>query len=98
MEVILIYAIPLLLAWPLGRYMAAAFTTRPTGLDRFFGPVENALYRLGGIDPKVSMDWRAYGLSLLKLSVFVGLITYLIFCFQGWLPLNPDNIGRVMTS
>lgn len=94
-EVILMYAVPLLLAWPLGRYMAAVFTNQTNRLDRVFGPIERVLYRIGGIDPDSSMDWRAYGKALLKLNLFVGLTTFLIFSFQGWLPLNPDGMQNL---
>lgn len=94
-EVMLMYAVPLLLAWPLGRYMAATFAADTNQLDRLFAPVETLLYRLGGIAPHRPMDWRAYGRALLKLNLGVGVITFLVLRFQGWLPLNPDGMNNL---
>lgn len=94
-EVILIYATALLLAWPLGRYMAAVFSSQTTALDRVFGPVESILYKLAGVNPAASTDWRGYGKAMLKLHAVLGSAAFLIFCFQSGLPLNPDGIGNM---
>lgn len=91
-EVLLIYALALLLAWPLGRYMASVFSSAPTALDRGFGPVEALLYRAFGVRADVPMDWKQYGISLLRLHVVIGVAALLILTQQGWLPLNPDGI------
>ena len=91
-EVLLIYAAALLLAWPLGRYMAAVFSPTPTALDRAFGPVEGLVYRAIGVHPAVPMGWKQYGKAILKLHVIVGVAALAIFMLQGRLPLNPDGI------
>lgn len=91
-EVILIYVTAFALAWPLGLYMAKAFAVTPNGLDRVFGPVERLLYKTGGIDAQAQMDWRDYGKALLKLHLVLGVLVFVIFCVQGFLPLNPDDI------
>ncbi|HET8700805.1 MAG TPA: potassium-transporting ATPase subunit KdpA, partial [Nitrococcus sp.] len=92
-EVILVYAVALALAWPLGRYMAAVYAPGTTVLDRIFVPVERVLYRLAGVEPAATADWRGYGKAILKLHIFIGSIAFIIFCCQGFLPLNPDGIG-----
>jgi K+-transporting ATPase ATPase A chain len=91
-EVILIYALAVLLAWPLGRYMAAVFSPAPTALDRVFGPVEGLIYRAIGARPDVPMDWKHYARTLLKLHVVIGVAVMAILTQQAWLPLNPDGI------
>jgi K+-transporting ATPase ATPase A chain len=82
----------LVLAWPLGQYMAKALGDAPSGMDRVFGPIERVIYRLSGIDATRGMGWRgiviAFGLSNLALAV----IAQLILMFQNLLPLNPDGI------
>ena len=91
-EVFLVYALVLLLAWPLGRYLALIHASTPTPLDRVFGPFERVLYRAMGIDPAVRMGWAAYGKALLELHLVIALIAFAILMLQGWLPLNPDGI------
>ncbi|MFB1486824.1 MULTISPECIES: potassium-transporting ATPase subunit KdpA [unclassified Thiocapsa] len=91
-EVFLIYAVVLLLAWPLGRYLALVHASTPTPLDRVFGPLERILYRAMGIDPAARTGWVAYGKALLELHLVIALIAFAILMLQGWLPLNPDGI------
>lgn len=91
-EVLLIYAIALLLAWPLGRYMATIFSAAPVAADRVFGPVEQILYRAIGVQPDAAMDWKQYAKALLRLHVIVGIVALVILVNQGRLPLNPDGI------
>nr|WP_276570164.1 potassium-transporting ATPase subunit KdpA [Thiocystis violacea] len=88
----LIYAVALLLAWPLGRYLAAIYSATPTALDRVFGPVEWLIYRAIGVHPLAPMTWKEYGKALLKLHLIIGLVALMILMQQGWLPLNPDGI------
>lgn len=91
-EVLLIYAAALLLAWPLGRYLAAIYSATPTVLDQVFGPVEWVIYRAIGVDPLAPMSWKAYGKALLKLHLIIALIALVILVQQGWLPANPDGV------
>ncbi len=92
-EVILIYACALLLAWPLGRYLAAVFYPRAMWLDRLFGPLEALIFRFSGCDPAVTMDWRSYALAMLRLHVVLGVVVYGVLRLQAWLPLNPDGVS-----
>lgn len=88
--------IPLLIimlaAKPAGLYMARAFDYAKTPLDRFFGPLEKPLYRIGGIRQE-DQTWKQYALSvILSNTVMIGAV-YLVFRFQGMLPLNPSHVG-----
>lgn len=94
-QVILIYALALLLAWPLGAYLAHVFGLKASPLDRICGPLEQWLYRLGGIDPGRRMDWHGYGKALLWLNLWLALIAFVIYQVQAWLPLNPDHIPNM---
>ena len=44
-------ALLILLAWPLGLFMARVYEGRPTVLDFILGPVERLLYQLAGVRP-----------------------------------------------
>ncbi|MCC6207885.1 MAG: potassium-transporting ATPase subunit KdpA [Gammaproteobacteria bacterium] len=91
-EVLLIYATALLLAWPLGRYMASIYSPAPDFSRRGCGAIENLVYRAIGVRPDVPMNWKQYGKALLKLHVIVAVTAFVIFMQQGRLPLNPDGI------
>ncbi|MEQ1566301.1 MAG: potassium-transporting ATPase subunit KdpA [Myxococcota bacterium] len=79
-------------AVPLGAYLEAALSGRPTALDRVFGPVESVLYRAFGVSPTAPMGWRAYGWAILSTNLALGLLVYPIFLLQGHLPSNPDGV------
>jgi len=91
-EVIVIYAVTLLLAWPLGKYIAGVFNGTRGTAGAVFLPVENGLYRLFGVNPSQPMSWQGYGKALLKLHLVLVLIVFGLLMAQGFLFLNPDNI------
>ena len=49
LEITLIVVASLMLAWPLGIYMAGIFSAQPHASDRFFLPIVTTLYRLLGV-------------------------------------------------
>ncbi|RCW67097.1 K+-transporting ATPase ATPase A chain [Marinobacter nauticus] len=91
-EVIIIYAVTLLLAWPLGKYIAGVFNGARGTAGAVFLQVENGLYRLFGVNPSQPMSWQGYGKALLKLHLMLVLIVFGLLMAQGFLFLNPDNI------
>lgn len=91
-EVIIIYVVTLLLAWPLGKYIAGVFNGKTGTGARIFLPVENTLYRLFGVNPAQPMSWQGYGKALLKLHLILALLVFGLLMTQGILFLNPDNI------
>ncbi|MBI5813281.1 MAG: potassium-transporting ATPase subunit KdpA [Meiothermus silvanus] len=90
-EVILILLLVLLLAWPLGGYLARVFSGERTLLD-FLAPLERGIYRLLGVNPERGMDWRGYAKALLGSNLLLALAAYGVLVLQGKLPLNPDGV------
>src|SRR6202012_1033327 len=88
--VIFTYILTLVIAIPLGRYIARVFKGEKTWLD-FMAPVERFIFRFSGIDVKKEMSWKQHLYALLTINS-VWLI-YAFFCllFQAHLPLNPDG-------
>ncbi|MBV8047720.1 MAG: potassium-transporting ATPase subunit KdpA [Paludibacterium sp.] len=85
----------LLLSYPLGGYMARIVKGDIPGPARFLVPVEHAVYRLCGVDPKEESGWKPYTFGLILFS-FVGvLFVYLLQRVQGYLPLNPQGMTAV---
>jgi potassium-transporting ATPase potassium-binding subunit len=93
MDIVLTFSIAFLLAWPVGRYMAKIFAGEKTFLDSVFDPIENVLFTLAGVQAGRGMTWKGYAKALLFSNLFVGITAYLVFLFQGVLPLNPDGIS-----
>ena len=78
-------------AWALAPYIVGVFKRAPSKLDRFLNPVENAIYRITGVDPNHKMGWKEYFLSALFLNIVQMAIAFAILTFQGYLPLNPQH-------
>jgi K+-transporting ATPase ATPase A chain len=89
------FAVLLLLAVPLGYYIARVFEGEATLAQRVFGPLERGLYRLGGLDPHEQMSWRRYAGALLLFNLVGGLLVYALQRLQGLLPLNPQALPGV---
>jgi len=89
------FALLFVLARPLGAYMAKVFEGARTPLHRVFGPLERLVYRVCGIDPARTMNWKAYALAMLAFQVVGFAAVYAMQRLQGSLPLNPQALGAV---
>lgn len=96
-SVALLLLIACLLARPTGHYIAHAFSNERTGLDRWFGPLENLIYRLCGIRQE-NQSWKQYAMSVVLSNTLMILIVYTIFRIQGMLPLNPSGVASMEPS
>lgn len=95
-QLILYFAILLLLAKPLGAYMAKVYQGERLFLDPILGPVERFLYRLSGIDSRSEMTWKTYAVAMLLFNILGLTVVYLLQRLQGTLPLNPQGLGAVL--
>src|SRR4249919_603855 len=78
-------------AKPIGAWLHTLYEGRaPRGLG-WLRPVENLLYKAGGVDPNKEQGWRGYAVAMLLFSAAGILLTYGIERLQGFLPLNPQG-------
>ena len=84
------------LAPPLGRYMARVYGDGKAPGDRVFLPVERLIYRVCGVDEKREQRWTVYAYSLLGFSLVSFLAVYLLQRVQGALPFNPSGVSGVV--
>ena len=92
--VILQIVLMIVLAWPLGKYIATVYKGEKTCLD-FVKPVERWIYKLSGVNPDEEMDWKQFLRALLVVNLFWFVWGMVLLVIQGILPLNPDgNIGQ----
>ncbi len=88
--VIFTYLLTLLIAIPLGKYIAKVYNAEKTWLD-FMAPLEKAIFRVSGIDAEKQLNWKQNLFALLTINVIWFLLAMLILLTQGSLPLNPDG-------
>ena len=95
LQLLLYLVVLLLLAKPLGAYMARVYDGRPVGLDRALGWLERLIYRLCGVRADQEMGWKVYALAMLLFNVAGVVVVYAVQRVQGVLPLNPAGFGAV---
>jgi len=88
--IIFMYLAMVLLAIPLGKYIAKVFKGEKTWLD-FMAPLERLIFKFSGIDPNREMNWKQHLKALLTVNVLWLFWAFFCLLFQGHLPLNPDN-------
>jgi K+-transporting ATPase ATPase A chain len=86
-----LFGLTVLLAWPLGRYLARVYAGERTWLDPVFGPLERWIFRMCRIDPARGMTWQEHLVALLTLNLVWFFWAMFVLANQGWLPLNPDG-------
>lgn len=94
-ETPLLYALLLLLGWPLGRYLAAVLRGAPMAGDAVFGRIERPIYALLGTRPEQGMSWRGYAKAFVLSNGVLALVVWTVFMTQAWLPLNPDGVPNM---
>jgi potassium-transporting ATPase potassium-binding subunit len=98
LQISLYFITLLLLAKPLGIYMANVYENRPVLVNRLLASIELALYRLSGVNPEQEMTWKAYTAALLWFNLLGGLAVFLLQQIQAYLPLNPQQLGNVSSD
>ena len=89
-QIVLYFSVLLLLARPLGVYMARIYEGETLWPVCVLAPVERLFYKLCGIEAGEEMDWKRYALSVIVFSSGGILLLYLLQRAQGILPLNPQ--------
>ncbi|MEG0830769.1 MAG: potassium-transporting ATPase subunit KdpA [Acidaminococcaceae bacterium] len=82
-----------ILAWPLGNYMARVMKGERCFCSRLLEPCEHGIYRLLDIDAREEMSWRRYGFSVLAFSLVGFVVLFVLHLVQGFLPLNPAGVS-----
>ena len=83
-------ALMVILAYPLGKYIAKVYKGEKTWSD-FMAPVERVIYKVCGINPDEEMNWKQFLKALLVLNLVWFFWGMILLCTQQWLPLNPDG-------
>ena len=93
-EFISVFVLSLLLAYPLGTYLADVMQAKPMKSDALFNWIEQPIYAVLGVKHN-GMNWRQYlGAFMLSNALLLG-ASLAILMTQAWLPLNPDHIPNM---
>jgi K+-transporting ATPase ATPase A chain len=95
LQIGLLFACVIAAAKPLGVYMAHVFNGEKTFLQPVLRPLENAFYKLSGVDASKEQTWLAYAMAMLIFSLFGFLSLYAILRLQAVLPFNPQGFDNV---
>lgn len=95
LQIAIYLGILLLLAKPLGIYMARIYEGKPAGLNVWLGGIEKWIYRLTGVNSDEGMNWKTYAVAMLLFNMVGLLAVYFLQRFQAYLPLNPQSFPNV---
>jgi K+-transporting ATPase ATPase A chain len=85
LQIILVFAIVIAAAWPLGISMARLYGwAEPSALER-------GLYRMAGVDTSKEQSWASYTLAMLSINFTGFVVLYLLQRLQFYLPLDPQG-------
>ncbi|WP_032878716.1 potassium-transporting ATPase subunit KdpA [Acinetobacter colistiniresistens] len=93
-EFISVFILSLLLAYPLGIYLADVMQAKPMKSDRLFKWIERPIYAVLNIK-QVGMNWRQYLAAFVLSNLLLLGSSVIILMTQAWLPLNPDHIPNM---
>jgi K+-transporting ATPase ATPase A chain len=95
LQIILILALVVVAAVPLGGYIVRALAGEHNFLSPVLAPVERGLYRAAGVDVRKEQGWLAYTMAMLVFSLFHLLVLYAMQRLQNHLPLDPQGFDPV---
>jgi K+-transporting ATPase ATPase A chain len=96
LQIFLTFFTLLLLVKPLGEYIARVYQGACGGkVGRFMLLIEHRCYRVCGIHPDKTMDWKQYLIAMLTLNALGFFLTYAIQRLQPLLPFNPQSFPAV---
>ena len=94
-QILLFFALVVLVTKPLGMFLTRVFNRERTFLDPLLRPIERLIYKVTWVDESYEMGWKEYAASMLLFSLVSMLALYGLERLQGFLPLNPQKLGAV---
>lgn len=79
------------LAIPLGKYMANVFQNK----IKFLSVIETPIYKLIGTSESEEQNWKQYALCLMLFNLVGIIILFFIQILQNRLPLNPQHLDKL---
>jgi K+-transporting ATPase ATPase A chain len=93
LQILLVLALVVAAAVPLGAFMARVFAGERTFLHPALGWAERGIYGVAGVDPARGQNWLHYTLAMLAFNAGGFVLLYAILRLQHLLPFNPQGFG-----
>ena len=93
-QIALFMVVLVLLAYPLGAYMARVYTGS-LRVPGWLAAPERGFYRLVGTRADAEQTWKAYAWTAFIFMGVSAVLLYLLLRLQDQLPLNPDGLAAV---
>ncbi len=84
------FVITLVIAIPLGKYLAKMYAGEKIWTD-FLKPIEKAIFKFSGINPNEPMNWKQFLKAMMTINIFWLVYGFFVLMYQDKLPLNPDG-------
>lgn len=84
------FALTLLIAFPLAKYMAKMFAGEKVWTD-FLKPLETLIFKISGINPNEAMNWKQILKAMMTINIMWLAYGFFVLIYQDKLPLNPDG-------
>lgn len=91
-QLVIFIILLLILAPPIGVWMAKILKNEHHFLTKPLGWLEKLIYKFSGITPSQEMNWKEYAISLLVFNALGFLAVFILQLFQKFLPLNPQGL------
>ncbi|WP_133964749.1 potassium-transporting ATPase subunit KdpA [Eubacterium limosum] len=98
LQVALTLALFVIIIFPLGTYVYHIATNKKTFADPVFDRVDNAIYKVCGVDMDRQMNWKQYAVALVVTNAFMIFIGYIILRIQFLPVFNPNGIEGMEAS
>ncbi|MGG7060717.1 potassium-transporting ATPase subunit KdpA, partial [Clostridium tertium] len=85
----------IILAKPLGHYMAKVFNNERVFLSKICMPIEKFIYKILKVNSKQGMNWKEYFFSVISFSIISLVFVIIIQLVQQILPLNPEKLQSI---
>ncbi len=95
LQTVLYLALVVVLAVPLGGYIAKVMNGEKVFLSPVMEPAEGLLYKSLKIDRDEQMTWKKYAAAVLVFNLLGLILVFLLNLLQGVLPLNPQHFGSI---
>jgi K+-transporting ATPase ATPase A chain len=95
LQVLFYLVVLVLLAKPLGKFLARIYAGELPASVRWLAPLERAIYRFCGVRADQEQGWKAYAAAMLAFNLLGLLVVYALQRLQDFLPLNPAHMGAV---